>query len=663
MIEEFNKYDTVNLEFFFENNSQDEIRRVIEKTLTRPDLIIIRNIKNREKRDAFLEELLKFADGDLRDYVESKVRIILFSESIFDNLSRSLEVSDISKESEDIQVWSHIEYFEKSANELYEYYEKNVKFEGKTIKSGYVTIENNDININIDATLENHCQYLTMSLLLLAFKYKWFVGNKLIIPNKINISDRNLQDAEKTVAYAMGWKSLLNISERSILFGGDAYYYGAEDMPQTYRENDIHEAYAYEREETDYEVFDSIACERVREGAFQNFMEILSTPEIKDKIIKNFNYDERIGNDKFISEDELLTCHIINQTYCVDVFTDQDEYHGLTLFEWVRGYHSLSYISKEIKNGASGKILTETELTDKLYFLGMDNNKILIFLNLVSFSKNSSDIYDCPLIKMENECFYFSFYSMLNPNISNLIMSRLSSLESDTSDKGYRFEDKVNSYITDNLTDCKSFKFRRGGEEYEYDGVFILDTRIFLLECKNRSLSWGSPVKEYRNMNLLKNAVKQVIRLKNALEAYPEVIKEKFNVNVAEFEVVPVIFNCMPFSWQGKHGEVYISDRSSFYRLISSRNINLLVYHKDGVEKSNNFVFEQWKEESICSDDIINHFESPIQVLPFIKSRTFNRNMHSAGDNRIFRTKNFIFNTVEYEKEKTNSFQIRDKVN
>ena len=75
--------------------------------------------------------------------------------------------------------------------------------------------------------------------------------------------------------------------------------------------------------------------------------------------------------------------------------------------------------------------------------------------------------------------------------------------KTDASDKGFRFERDVKELISEKVGDCKSFKFKRGTNEYEYDAVFTLGNRLFVLECKNRSLSWYNPVKAFRNKKYL----------------------------------------------------------------------------------------------------------------------------------------------------------------
>ncbi|QPL46914.1 hypothetical protein IT895_03655 [Halomonas sp. A40-4] len=301
--------------------------------------------------------------------------------------------------------------------------------------------------------------------------------------------------------------------------------------------------------------------------------------------------------------------------------------------------------------------MTEKEITRALEESGVVRVKGLKFISLVSFSKDAVDLYDCPLIKVSSDSYYISFNSLLYANISNIVISRLSSLDTDSSGKGYRFESEVNDLVRDRIGNCKSFKFKRGESEYEYDAVFALDDHLFLLECKNKSLSWYNPVKSYRNRKVLSDSVRQVKRLKNALIKYPEVVEEHFGIESLSLKIVPVVFNCLPFSWRGEVEGVYVTDFSSFSRLLKSSEINMVVSSSKGQENIKS-LYKQWEGDLLCSKDIIRHFENPIQLIPFFYSRKAEYRWWIADDEVAFTVKDFEVDAKEYGKQERKIFKV-----
>jgi len=363
----------------------------------------------------------------------------------------------------------------------------------------------------------------------------------------------------------------------------------------------------------------------------------------------------KIEDGSFFSEEEILACFTLGDTFCVDIMTDSKGYHGLTLAEWVRCYFVLQNISRRMVEENSHGILVREKIIDALEMAGIDREKCLIFINLVSFSKDSTDLYDCPLIAMRSGAYYISYNSLLHANISNIILSRLSSLDTNTTGKGYKFESEVNELIRKVIGDCKSFKFKRGADEYEYDATFILDGNLFILECKNRSLSWYNPVRSYRNKKFIYDAAQQVKRLRGALLEYPEVVKEQFGVECSDVNIIPVVFNCLPFSWRGSIDEVYVTDYSSFSRLLKGSEIYKVMSSLNGQENIKSG-YKQWKGHFLCSEDIIRHFENPIQLAPFIDSRKEDYKWWVADSEVAFMVKSFEVDTKEYAKREKKLF-------
>lgn len=643
--------------------SDESVLEIVELTLTRPDIVQVRNGKEREKRDEFFQSLLSLTSSysdKVKDLIISKAKIIKVSEELFDKISGFIKECDISNEPKEIQIWSHLKRveseFELIRKDLKSYLSTHGKIKNK-IFSPYSIIENNrGDSFSADAASEHLVQYLSITLQLLSYEFKLFDSGKVVIPTQDSVSDSNIYQAGSIELLARSWREVENSCQRSILFGGDVFRCIEDEVQKDAKEYGIKLSYHYERKESDYEMFDAISCERVKKKSLQNYLDILSNPELRKTVSPSVDTVGNLTECSFLSEDEILACTVLGDIFCVNILEDKKEYNGLTLAEWIRAYSTLQKIAKEIETSSSSNILSHEYIVTLLENVGIDKDKGEIFIDLVTFSQTAKDLYDCPLIRMENGDYYFSYYSCSNFSVANVILSRFSSLETESSDKGFKFESDVIDMVRDGIGNCASFKFKRGLDEYEYDAVFTIENKLFILECKNRSLSWYNPVKAFRNKKYLFETTKQVLRLKEALASYPEVLQENLGIDVGEYEIVPVIFNCMPFSWKGTLNDVYVTDYSSFSRLLRSSEFNLVMSSKLGQKAKKTSKYKQWKGPQICGEDIINHLHNPIQITPYIQSRKRSGNWWVADNETAFTVNNYEVDVPKYQRQEKNLF-------
>ncbi|MCG6268362.1 hypothetical protein, partial [Vibrio furnissii] len=642
---------------------EDSILKIIESTLTRPDIVQIRNNKVRKQRDDFIENLLSLTSScsdEVKGLIISKVKIIKVSEELFDKISKFIKQCDISNEPKEIQVWSHLKRVESEFKLIHKDLESYLSKLGKPknkVLSPYTIIENDKgSSFSADAASEHLVQYLSITLQLLSYEFKMFNSGKIVIPNQASVSDTNVYQAGSMELLAKSWRELEDSCQRSILFGGDVFCCREDEVQKDARENGVKLSYHYERNESDYEMFDAISCERVKKRSLQHYLDILSNPELRKKVASNIDTVGNLTEHSFLSESEILTCIVLGDIFCVNILEDQKKYNKLTLAEWIRSYSALQRISQDIDIDTNSKILSHEYIIDILDSVGIPKDKGEIFIDLITFSQGSKDLYDCPLIKIENDSYYFAYYSCSDFSAANVILSRFSSLEAESSDKGFKFESDVIEMVRKGVGNCESFKFKRGLDEYEYDAVFTIDNKLFILECKNRSLSWYNPVKAFRNKKYLFETTEQVLRLKDALISYPEVLQEKLGIDVAEYEIIPVIFNCMPFCWKGTLNNVYVTDYSSFSRLLRSSEINLVMSSKLGQKAKKTSKYKQWKGSKICGEDIVNHLNNPIQIVPYIQSRKRSEHWWVGDNETAFTVMNYEVDVRKYERQEKNGF-------
>lgn len=666
MLIELNKFNTEKLKEYLNSGKIEHryLARVIEKTLSRPELINIRDKRLRCKRNEFIKELGELTstlDVDIRKIIDDKNNLIATSELLFDSLSSSLEQCDISKTQKEKQVWAHIKRVEVESTLLDDAIEKIIKKKprSKIFLSPYVSIKNEiGYEYSADGAMENLIEYLSITLKLLAYKFNFFNGDDLlIIPTKVSVTENEIYQAGSVLLLARSWKELEEASQRGILFGGHVYSCVGDEIQQDAKEAGVRISYHFERDESVHELYDSIACERLKKKSLQNFMELISDSRMRGMVKTDFENIGRLDDGSFLHEDEILACSILGDVFCVKIFEDNRCYHGLRLSEWIRGYFSIQYIAKNIKATNSNSILSESDICSFLIKSGIPKDKCNLFINIITFSRNSKDLYDSPLIKLEDGRYYVCYNACLNTSISNIILSRFSSLETDASEKGFAFEDEVRKTVSKYVGNCEHFKFKRGLEEYEYDAVFILDSRLFVLECKNRSLSWYNPVKTFRNKKSLFEYAEQLTRLTDALIKYPEVIQEYFSVDVLNYEIVPVLMNGTTFSWADKIAGVYVTDFSSFSRLLASSEINIVASSLKGQEKKGS-KYKQWKGDRLCSDDIIKQLKNPIQLICYEKARKADYSWWPADKETSFTVKNYDTDPLELQKQEKRLFYI-----
>ncbi|MCG6268864.1 hypothetical protein, partial [Vibrio furnissii] len=100
MLKELNKFNLKKFSDYLDSGSADEdsILKIIESTLTRPDIVQIRNNKVRKQRDDFIENLLSLTSScsdEVKGLIISKVKIIKVSEELFDKISKFIKQCDI----------------------------------------------------------------------------------------------------------------------------------------------------------------------------------------------------------------------------------------------------------------------------------------------------------------------------------------------------------------------------------------------------------------------------------------------------------------------------------------------------------------------------------------------------------------------------------------
>lgn len=575
--------------------------------------------KMRAKRDDFYQEIVNYCNHHMYDEAKklifNKIKIAHCTEALFDKIKESLKDKDLSKQSLPIQCWAQIIRIENEIDKIKEMANQslsNIKGEDNTIVvSKSYTIEYEGTSVNPDFLIEQLISSLALSLILLSHENKWFKSGELVFPACPDIIKQDMVSAGDITSLAIAWQKLSDASNRCILFSGDVFLGKEEDLLDEEWQCGINEIYFYQSKFSEFEKSDFIASRRLVDRSSQNFFETIIDYDLRRVIVDDIEKITSVDDGRYLLVNEIHALQELCKLYCCDITTDENEYEGLRIKEWVRGYSCLGYLSSKTPK----RTYRKAEVISLLVQGGLDNGKAERFLKLTTFGIKSRDFYDKPLLLLDNGEYYL-FHSILSGfSISSVVSSVFSQLEVEVKTKGKKFEESILNKLKQKNVKAESFKFKRGADEYEYDTVFVLDKRVFVVECKNRSISGWNSTRSARFSKFLSDTSKQVKRLVNGLTKYPEVFSEHFDEDISDFEVIPLIINCLPFSYAGKFEGVYVSDSSSFGKFFLSGVVSYDQYSGVNFEESNRKILHNfWSGNYPSSDDLIRHLENPIHL-------------------------------------------------
>lgn len=666
IVKELTSYRTDKFSEYLSGNLLDDKSCIdlLGKAIEQPNNIYMHKNRKREQRESFfvnLEGIL--LENELLEtvsYINIKRKIISATEAIFDNISDVLSKCEVDKLSYEKQVWAHIGRAEDEFEEIFKKSEEliNNRRDAKSAMNTGAFLLKDDFGnfFDPDVAIEKLTTSLSLIISLLAYKNNSYVDGRVIMPDKTPVTDNDKFKAGSTQLFAMSWKAVEDMGARCLLFGGQVIHCNGDNVPEDARiKGGVKESFHFVREETDFEIFDSIANQRLNKKIFQNYFEMLHSKQLEKFIVSDI---KDLKDGLYLSMDEISTGQAIQDIFHSDLIEDENLYNGLRLLEWIKAYSCLKYICKCIKDNNQQNVISVKALEGYFSKSGLDREKTRTFIDIVTFGRDSRDFFDCPLLKLNNDNYYIFSHSFLNSNLTVLILSRMSSLEVVVSNKGYDFESDTINNLTKLSNNCQGFKFKRGSDEYEYDAVFTLNDKLFVIECKNRTLSGSNIVLSYRKKQFMDENVLQIERLVNGLVSYPEVIKEHFGINVSDYDVVPVILNCMPFSWKGKYKNVYFTDASSLNRFLTSGHINSVVSKSKGKQRvlEKNTVYKLWESETPSADDLIRQFENPIQLQGHLKSRVKDRRWFPSNNTSAFTVDTFYTDSKLLKKNEKKIF-------
>lgn len=631
------------------NAELTELNRILTLVYVNHGLLYFHDKKKRTTRDLFFKSAMDSLDekSEKRLLIYNKIDLIHKSESIFDKLSSNLE-SVISKSGSPAeQAWAcirkteHVIYKIKTDNAL----EINNSTNQRRFSFHKKTKDSNGEDYDPDTLLEKEVKSLSLSLKFLAFRNKWEKNGVFFIPDTPDTVNFIYNEINETKELAITWEELERITNCCFINNGEAFENKNENLVRIKEEYNIDYDvnYSFQYRPSSFVTYEQIASDRFRERNNQDLMKII------DHLGKKRFYD----NECNLQIDNILTHIMFDNYFCCDVRTDQKTYGGLRLVEWINCFLALKKFAASIEGKSNYQVLNIETVINILSPVTSSTELAFKFINAITFSKDSIDLFDTPIIKISDDKLYLLISAIYSINIFQAVLSRLTSIEDNLGEKGYNFEKQVLKMLNGYNLNAKSIKRTFNNETYEYDCLFFMGKKLFLLECKNKSISWGIPTKNYRNGLFYEETARQINRLKEGLLEHPEIIADEFNKNVNDYEIVPVIYNCYPLSMPKNILDVYVIDHSSFSRLFKSKHINSIALFGE----SKKTAFSQWKNNTIDSDDIIRHLNEPFQ-LKFYKNSIKPIIYFRKENNISFSSIDYIF---DHERINKNSMNLLKK--
>ncbi|WBU47631.1 hypothetical protein PF050_14140 [Kosakonia pseudosacchari] len=653
------KFKSKNIVTQLKQNYSDKLFRFLLAMFKKNINIQPHNVTLREKRDSFLIELKEATiDSNLIQKIVNLQKLCICAEKIYDIIKINLSDLPISKKPPEIQCWAVIRRAQAEISILKAETTKHLESAGRELKlfdvsSAYLENKNGE-PYSPDMVITKTVDYLSLSLKMIGFNYKLNSGNFTVIPDMVDVEKEDIKDAEIIFYNSILWSSLERSVETCLLFDYELNEYNSTNLPNGLENSGLQTFYEFNLTKDEFIRLDYISNERLYSKLAHNFMEALYKYNVHKTVDNKLTKLTNINSGYSITTSEFPAYAALLETLCL---SDENMLiFGLTLREWVRCYSALERLAQISEKK---EVFTSTSLNAYLQLVGISSDKSKLFIDFASFNNESRDLYDSPLLKMKSGDYLFCSIGYFSPSISNIILSKFSSLKVDLSQKGFGFEKEIHEMLSDLKMNHQHFKFKRENEEYEYDSIVVLDDKVFVLECKNTNLSGGSVSKAFKKKTFLIDTANQVIRLADGLKKYQDVFTDKFGLDINDFKIIPVIVNNLPFSLPGKYYGVYVTDFSALSKILRNSHINGIKIKNDygSLTSTNHPLHKLWENDTLQASDLIKQFEKPIQLNEFFESTVVKRHTLPISDSIAFGIECLegdIGQLMEYRRERMN---------
>ncbi len=298
----------------------------------------------------------------------------------------------------------------------------------------------------------------------------------------------------------------------------------------------------------------------------------------QSRSIDKLNNDGIVGDcaklpiDEFRSLDEKVSCHLtLLQFYSADL---SESFFGVKLNEWIRAYtvlkeEAVRFIDSHPKIETPKDILcwrTKKFFIDLFVQAHISRNSSEIILRHFTLQKSAKDILDNPLIPTGDDfVFVPSVTAMIEPAFSlESLLKNIKAPNHDLAVIGPGLERNIKKCLRDVGIQAEKVEHKK---KFDCDVAFILDSVLFLCECKGKYQA--SDFKAYVDLEnyLMGEAVTQHIRTCEFFEANLHLVKNKLNlpVNWSPGQIVRLIITSAKLGRPLQNKGIVILDENVFH--------------------------------------------------------------------------------------------------
>lgn len=589
------------------------IRRTGSLIVQRPDQ------KAQKRRDAFLDGIREAAatgaDASALGPLDEAIETVRLADEGYLRILSALERTEISKKPPAARAAAAIELAEVRLAELQANVHARLAAGAQLVVPGGIMLDDgHGRRISSDAIVTSITRALGGTLKMDGFAGKWFDGQgRLVLPELADIDEETLGLTEASERLGMAWNRWETFQEQARFVGGAIRKLEGKDLPDKRPELLEH----FFTRNADFNFVDWMANERSfdREHISTNDLFAMTDAESRAKGIDG---PVAITPAEWISAEEVAQCLSLSEAVGYNVMEDLESHAGLRLVHWVRGYCALSTWAAQRFDAGPGILRTsQAELMTLLERVSFTREEATVFLDAISFARESRDLFDAPLVRTATDWLVVG-PAILGPRLAKIVPSLLGSMKVTIERKGQAFEDRALAFFREQGLDAKAVTVWRAGKEYQYDVLVRWGSFLLLIECKNRLLSNNNAEAGYHFLEGVADDIEQITRLKQGLEHWPEIVTDAFGAKAAGLKIVPIVLQNETFSLPGGQDGVFFYDWSALTRFFAERFLFVSREHripsKNAAIRNRVAVKSLWAGETPSPEDLLAELKHPHQL-------------------------------------------------
>lgn len=613
----------------------NEIQLLLDIVFRDGYLILRRPDETKEVlRDRFITDFICFAASHLPDslvmFYKSRADQARLTETAYREILASLRSGVLSQVSSEDFLWIVIRECEMHGRSLHaSLASSRIGDEAIDLVAGTVSIASVNGEVNPDRFSDSMMRTLTATIKMLAYEEGWFAGDGAVeIPSASRTDQLHRNIGQANYYFAEAWNQLERSDGRCRYFGGSVI---EVDRTAQINETKPEKLICFEFQDGG-EINFHIAGERLKHLFNHIMIEMLKTrPVIKTADLLD---STNLPPEQYVSFAEAHAALSLSNLFYKWIGDVEEEYGGLTICEWLRGYSILSNLGiTQLESSPGGVCVCYNErfLEHVLFKGGLSPEKSSKFIKHVTFGRDTSDVFDAPLLRCRDGLFYLVAGAVFASHLALVILSRLSSLRCELAWKGSTLEQDIIDLFRSQGLPASSIKRKVNGEECEIDCVAMWDDILFVFECKNYSLPNDNAQAEYWFEIAQENAAKQAKSKAEALYECPNVVAEALKVSPTWTRIVPVVLNGAPYSMVESIDGVFIYDGSALHRFFEMPFIGLMLNGEPVADKTVTF----WAGDHPKPRDLLEQLSNPAQVA-FLQPYFYRRELAFRISERFF---------------------------